>query len=156
MNGYSLIKEQYLTFASMTQLTERLHVYFVMNDKQEIRHSYVYIGFRGKIYHVIVLPRINALFPWQKQGVLITSSEEEFTHRFGFKYKHKVTRFTLLISENHAKNIEEQLTKLMTSLLLMIFLSSRRRKAIFKANACCHKVVSCEQLTLNHSEVHIH
>lgn len=101
-------------FASMTQLTERLHVYFVMNDKQEIRHSYVYIGFRGKIYHVIVLPRINALFPWQKQGVLITSSEEEFTHRFGFKYKHKVTRFTLLISEKHAKNIEEQLTKLMT------------------------------------------
>lgn len=99
-------------FASMANLTQRLHVYFVMNDKQQIRHSFVYIGFQGKVYHVVVMPRINASWPWQKQGVLLTSDEESFTHRFGFKYKHKVTRFTLLISDDHALRISEQLNKL--------------------------------------------
>jgi hypothetical protein len=101
-------------FASMANLTQRLHVYFVMNEKQQIRHSFVYIGFNEKIYHVVVMPRLNAKWPWQKQGVLLTSDEESFTHRFGFKYKHKITRFTLLISDEHALRINEQLNKLIT------------------------------------------
>lgn len=101
-------------FASMASLTQRLHIYFVMNDKQQIRHSFVYIGFKGKVYHVVVMPRLNATWPWQKQGVLLTSDEEAFTHRFGFKYKHKVTRFTVLISDEHALRISEQLNKLTT------------------------------------------
>jgi len=99
-------------FVPLVNLTQRLHVYFVTNEKEQIRHSYVYIGFKEKIYHVIVLPRIKASFPWQKQGVLIMSDEEHFTHRFGFKYKHKVTRFTVLITDEHATKIEEQLNKL--------------------------------------------
>jgi hypothetical protein len=60
------------------------------------------------------MPKLNARFPWQRQGVLLTADEEHFTHRFGFKYKHKVTRFTLLISDEHAKRIEEQISKLTT------------------------------------------
>lgn len=101
-------------FTTVSNLTQRFHIYFVMNDKQQIRHSYVYVGFKGRVYHVLVLPRLNARFPWQKQGVLLTSDDESFTHRFGFKYKHKITRFTLLISEEHAVRIEEQLNKLLT------------------------------------------
>jgi hypothetical protein len=101
-------------FANSSTLVQRLHIYFVTNEKEQIRHSYVYIGFKGKIYHVLVLPKLNARFPWQRQGVLLTANEEHFTHRFGFKYKHKVTRFTLLISDEHAKRIEEQISKLTT------------------------------------------
>ncbi len=99
-------------FANSAALVHRFHIYFVTNEKNEIRHSYVYIGFKGKIYHVLVLPKLSARFPWQRQGVLLTADEEQFTHRFGFKYKHKITRFTLLISDVNATRILEQLNKL--------------------------------------------
>ena len=101
-------------FANSAALVNRFHIYFVTNEKEEIRHSYVYVGFKGKIYHVLVLPKLSARFPWQRQGVLLTANEEQFTHRFGFKYKHKITRFTLLISDEHASKISEQLGKLTT------------------------------------------
>lgn len=100
--------------ANSAALVNRFHIYFVTNEKEEIRHSYVYVGFKGKIYHVLVLPKLSARFPWQRQGVLLTANEEQFTHRFGFKYKHKITRFTLLISDEHASKISEQLGKLTT------------------------------------------
>ena len=101
-------------FANSAALVNRFHIYFVTNEKEEIRHSYVYVGFKGKIYHVLVLPKLSARFPWQRQGVLLTADEEQFTHRFGFKYKHKITRFTLLISDEHTSKISEQLGKLTT------------------------------------------
>lgn len=99
-------------FTTPTQLTKRFYIYFVTNEKQQIRHSYVYVGFEGKVFHLLLLPQINTRLPWKKQGVMLTSDDESFTHRFGFKYKHKVTRFTLLISEDHANRIREQLRKL--------------------------------------------
>ena len=99
-------------YANSAALINRLHIYFITNEKEKIRHSFVYVGFKNKIYHVLVLPKLTPRFPWQKQGVLLIADEEQFTHRFGFKYKHKITRFTLLISDEHAKKITEQINKL--------------------------------------------
>lgn len=115
INEWLLSNQQTVSnFTTPTQLTKRFYIYFVTNDKQQVRHSYVYIGFEGKIYHLLLLPNIHSWIPWKKQGVMISSDDESFTHRFGFKYKHKVTRFTLLISEEHAIRIREQLLKLLT------------------------------------------